>query len=44
MNFKGDFFMRHRVLTLTLCMTMNILFYFDCWGHQELKIIALKGL
>ena len=26
------------------CLSMNTLLYFDCWGHQELKNIALNGL
>ena len=26
------------------CLCMNTLLYFDCWGHQELKNIALNGL
>ena len=30
-------------LTLTLCNSMNTLFYNDCLGHQELENIAYDG-
>ena len=27
-----------------MALRMNALFYFDCWGHKELKNIAYNGL